>query len=55
MFNWYIFKNFPCVRKFVSIENNTYCMFLLTVNFFKVCATGNDPGCIGIVYVSLYI
>ena len=31
MFNWYI------LRKLVFIENDTYCMFLLTVNFFKVC------------------
>ena len=30
-------------------------MFLLAAKFFKVCPTGTAPGCIGIIYVGVYI
>ena len=56
MFNWYVFKIFTSLKiYFAFIKNNTDCMFLLAVIFFKVRPAGTAPSYIGIVYLGLYI
>ena len=49
MFSWHIFKMLCSLRISLVwtnffIKNNRYSIFLLTVNFFKVCPVGTAPG-----------
>ena len=60
MFNWYVFKIFcslkisiVCANLFLLKIIRIACMFLLAVNFFKVCPAGATvPSYIGIVVES---